>query len=251
MPDGWELHRARSARWLSRVDSLPDAGRYVHDLGLALLFPAERVDAPSLWEAVAGEDAKPFADGMGPHETRLWTWKDELPSAGLAWYGKFLHRRASLLSPELLAALYPGRGTEDDHRALELSRDAHEIVDALRGGPLTTAALRRIVGDKARYERAAGELHRQLLITSGGVDSRGGGWPASVVDLTCRLFTVGGQADPAYVTRRYVDTMLLTTVRQMARALGWPVPVSRQRLDVLVADGLADRPSRDTYTAVR
>jgi len=248
--DGWELHRARGDRWLARVDSLVEAGRHVDSLGLVLLFPADRLEAPTLWEAVAGEEVEPFADGMGHNEARVWEWKDELPKAGLAWYGKFLHRRASLLSPELLAALYAGDGKDTDHRRMDLSRDAHDIVEALRGGPLTTAALRQIVGNKARYERAAGELHRQLLITSAGVEGRGRGWPASVLELTCRLFTVGGTADPAYVSERYLDTMLVTSVREMAGALGWPVPVTRQRLDALVARGVADRPSRDTY-AVR
>jgi predicted ArsR family transcriptional regulator len=51
------------------------------------------------------------------------------------------------------------------------------------------------------------------------------------------------------VSERYVDTMVVTTVREMARALGWPVPVVRQRLDALVASGVADRPSQDTYRA--
>ena len=212
-------------------------------------FRPQRIEAPSLWEAVAGEDTVPFANGMGRDEARIWEWKDELPNAGLTWYGKFLHRRASLVSPDLLSALYPGRGKDTDHRTMDLSREAHEIAEALRGGPLTTAALRQLLGDKARYERAVGELHRQLLVTSAGVQRRGTGWPASVVELTCRLFTVGGSADPVYVSERYVDTMVVTTVREMARALGWPVPVVRQRLDALVASGVADRPSQDTYRA--
>jgi hypothetical protein len=70
-----------------------------------------------------------------------------------------------------------------------------------------------------------------------------------VVELTCRLFTVGGTADPAYASERYINTMLVTTVREMARALGWPVPATRQRLDLLVAGGFATRPSCDTYAA--
>jgi hypothetical protein len=88
-----------------------------------------------------------------------------------------------------------------------------------------------------------------LLITSAGVENRASGWPASIVELTCRLFTVGGTADPAYVSERYLDTMLVTTVREMARALGWAVPATRAHLDALVTHDGAARPSRDTYTA--
>jgi hypothetical protein len=148
MSDVWQLRHARGDRWLARVDSIEEAGRHIDNLGFVLLFPAERIEAPSLWEAVAGEDAKPFAGGMGHNETRIWQWKDELPSTGLAWYGRFLHRRSSLLSPELLAALYPGRGKETDHRTMDLPREAHDIVEALRGGALTTATLRQISGTR-------------------------------------------------------------------------------------------------------
>lgn len=244
-----ELRRARGDAWLARVDTVPAAARHVERLGYLLLFPAERVEAPSLWESVAGEDAEPFAAGMGEDEARVWAWKDELPLAGAAWYGKFLHRRGSLLSPSVLAALYPGRGRDTDHRALELSREAHDLAEALRGGPLSTATLRQLVGDKGRYERAVGELHRQLLVSSAGTEQRGSGWPASVLDLTCRLFDVGGRSDPEYATERYVETMLVTSVREMARALGWPVPVTRQRLADLAARGRAEPTGRDTYAA--
>jgi hypothetical protein len=245
--DEWELRRARGERWLTPVATLAGAAAFVDDLGLALLFPADRIEAPSLWEAVAGEDAEPFAAGMGESEERIWAWKDELPQAGLSWYGKFLFRRGSLLSPRLLAALYPGRGRDTDHRSIDLSREAHEIVEALRGGPMTTAALRQLVGDKSRYERAVGELHRHLLVTSAGVEVRPAGWPAAIVELTCRLFPVGGEADPAYAIGRFLETMLVTTGRTAARALGWPLPVTRQRLDSLVQAGRAERIAADTY----
>src|SRR4029450_2901092 len=79
--DDLALRRERGARWLSDppVTTLEGAGAFVAEHGLALLFPAERTVAPSLWEAVAGEDAEPFATGMGEAESRVWAWKDELP----------------------------------------------------------------------------------------------------------------------------------------------------------------------------
>ena len=51
-----------------RVRSIARAAAFVDDVGFALLFPSERVLVPSLWEAVAGEDAEPFASGMGSDE---------------------------------------------------------------------------------------------------------------------------------------------------------------------------------------
>ena len=236
-------------RWLpaSAVTTIEGAGRFVVDVGLALLFPADRITAPSLWEAVAGEDAEPFAAGMGEAESRVWAWKDELPREGLAWYGRFLYRRGSLLSPSLLAALYPGRGDMSDHRLLELSREAHEIAEALIPGPLTTAALRQLVGDRSRYDRGMSELQRSLLVTSAGVEQRGAGWPAGVVDLTCRLFDVGAGVNRAHATTRFLQTVLRATPRELSRAYGWPVTVARDELDRLVASGVAVGSSRTGY----
>jgi hypothetical protein len=247
--DDLSRREARGARWLptSAVSTIEEAGRFVADLGLTLLFPAERIEAPSLWEAVAGEDAEPFASGMGAAESMVWEWKDELPHQGLAWYGKFLYRRGSLLSPSLLAALYPGRGEADDHRSFELSIQAYSVAEALQAGPLTTTALRQLVGGRSRYERGIGELQRSLLVTSAGVAKQRSGWPAGVVELTCRLFDVGGGPDRGYAVARFLETMLWTTPRDVSRAYGWPVATAREELDHLVAAGSAVHAGRGEY----
>jgi hypothetical protein len=61
--DSLALAGARGQRWLPDrpVQSIEDAARFVDDVGFALLFPSDRPTAPSLWEAVAGPDATPFA----------------------------------------------------------------------------------------------------------------------------------------------------------------------------------------------
>jgi hypothetical protein len=229
------LAQARGARWRPDrpVTSIAEAARYVDRLGFALLFPTDRADAPALYEAVAGEDAVPFERGMGPAESAVWTWKDELPAAGLAWYGKLLYGRASLLAPALLRALYPGAGEPDDHEAIELPAEAHRIAEALMTGPLSSAALREIIGDRHRYDRAVSTLHRNLLVTSAGVQEHRSGWPAVVLELTCRLFDVGGGPDRRYATQRFLDTMVEAAPARLARAYGWPVAEARAELAAL------------------
>jgi hypothetical protein len=231
------LGRARGDRWLpdQPVTSLDEAARFIDDVGFALLFPADRIQAPSLWEAVAGPDAVPFAEGMGPAEADVWTWKDELPKAGLAWYGKFLHKRASLVSPRLLSALYPGDGEPADHEAFELPAEAHQLAEALMTGPLTSAALRELIGDRGRYDRAMAALQRNLLVTSCGVHRQRAGWPAAVFELTCRLFDVGGGQDRWYAAERFLDTMVEATPGELARAYGWPAVTARAQFDALGA----------------
>jgi hypothetical protein len=226
------LALARGERWLPDplVATVEEAATFLDQVGWAVLFPAERVIAPSLWEAVAGPDEIPFAAGMGPAEERVWAWKDELPSRGAAWYGKFVHKRASLLSPDLLAALYPGAGEPTDHEALDLPAEAHQIAEALLTGPLTSAALREVIGDRGRYDRAMTALQRQLLVTSAGTQAQRAGWAATVIDLTCRRFDVGGGPDYGQATARFVDTMISTTAAELARAFGWPTAIARERL---------------------
>lgn len=233
MRESAELGRARGDLWLPTplIDAVDGAAAYVDRLGFAVLFPAEKIQAPSLWEAVAGPDAVPFEAGMGPAEAQVWAWKDELPKAGLAWYGKFVYKRASLLSPRLLTALYAGSGEPTDHEAFELPVEAHRIAEALIPGPLPTAALREIVGDRGRYDRAMTALQRCLLITSAGVREQGSGWPTSLIELTCRRFDVGGGLDHAYATKRFVDTMIEGTTAQLARTYAWPTATARTHLD--------------------
>jgi len=235
MRDGDALALARGERWLPEplLTTVEEAGAFVDRVGFAVLFPAERVTAPSLWEAVAGPDDVPFATGMGQAEELVWGWKDDLPRIGAAWYGKFIHKRASLLSPALLAALYSGAGEPTDHAALELPQHAHLIAEALLTGPLPTAALREIVGDRSGYDRAMSALQRHLLVTSAGVHPRRAGWPATIIDLTCRLFDVGGGPDHGYATERFAATMIEPTPGELARAFGWPIGTARQRLAAL------------------
>jgi hypothetical protein len=237
-----ELGQARATRWWvrgRRIGSIARAADFVDDVGFALLFPAPRAAVPSLWEAVAGEDEEPFGAGMGTNEQRVWTWKDELPRQGLAWYGAFLGGRGSFLSPDLLRALYPAAGDPTDHHSLQLSPAAHEIAEAITAEPLPSATLRALVGDRSRYQRAITELQRSLLVTTAGVQETGSGWPAALIALTCHQFDVGGGPDHSLAAERFLDTMLATTPAELGRAFRWPVAQARVRLDELVEKGRA------------
>jgi hypothetical protein len=236
------LGHARARRWWvtrRRIGSIERAAAFVDDVGFALLFPKQRVLAPSLWEAVAGEDAEPFAAGMGTSEQKVWEWKDELPRRGLAWYGVLLAGRGSFLAPALVAALYPGDGAIDDHEALPLSAAAHEIASALAAEPLPSAALRALIGDRRRYESGIVELQRQLLVTRAGVRDNRSGWPSALLDLTCRQFVVGGRRDLGMVAARFLDTALEATAADLARTFRWHLAQAREHLDELVRTGRA------------
>ena len=239
--DDLVLARSRGNRWLPspRVGTLEAAARFIDDIGFAVLFPADRVEVPSLFEAVADPDVVAWAQGMGVAESMVWTWKDALPAARYAWSGKLLHRRASLVSPALLASLYQGQGDLDDHRGFELPPDSHRIAEALLHGPLPSSALRELVGDRKRYGLGMTELHRSLLVTSAGIVEQRGGWPAKLVDLTCRVFDVGRGGDRGEATRRFLTTVIEANPAGLAKAFGWPLAMAKAELANLVATGEA------------
>jgi hypothetical protein len=246
------LARARGDRWLPERDarSVSDAAAFVDSVGFALLFPADRFAAPSLYEAVAGPDAVAWQHGMGEAESAVWDWKDELPASGTAWYGKFLFKRASLLSPKALGLLYRGAGDIDDYRGFDLGPEARRIAQALAVAPVSSAVLRGdIIGDRAAYERGITELHRSLLVTTAGVAEQRSGWPASVIDLTCRRFDVGGTADDDAAAALFLDTVLTATPAQLARAFGWTAAVAKTVLARLVAAGRV-RAGADGHTVL-
>jgi hypothetical protein len=230
---------------------LAAAARFVDDVGFAILFPADRVEVPSLYEAVAGPDAVAWEHGMGDIESMIWTWKDALPAAGHAWSGKLVHRRASVMSPQLLALLYQGAGDLDDHEGFELPLESHQIATALLHGPLPTSALRELIGDRTRYDRGIAELHRSLLVTSAGVFEQRSGWPATLVDLTCRVFDTGGGSDRTEAARRFLTTAIEAKPADLAKAFGWPLPVAKAHLAALVASGDAALTRTGNHQLVR
>lgn len=232
--------RERERLWLPsrRPASLRAAGQFINKIGFALLFPAEKIMAPSLYEAIAGPDAVPFKDGMGESESKVWQWKDELPDAGLAWSGKLIHKRSTLLSPGLLGLLYEGNGEPEDHRAFNLMPEARRIADALAGGPLPTSALRELIGNRSRYDRAMVELQRHLLVSSAGTQEQRTGWPAVLVDLTCRIFDVGQARSREGAALHFLRTMFVAEPVQLAKAFAWTTADARSELDKLAA---ADR----------
>ena len=250
--DDFRTRRAR--RWWQAGRPIRSIGRaeaFVADVGFALLFPATGVALPSLYEA-ASEQPMPFSEmAWGPDEQRVWGWKDELPRKRLAWSGRLLRGgRASFLAPDLLANCYPRAGEPDDFHQAPLGGVAGGIAETLlASGPLPTAVLRQAVGlegrrGSARFSAAVVELGRALVCTSFGTEQVGSGWPSVVLELTARAFDLGGrEPHEAWrrlrVARRFLDTMLVASDRELASAFGWPRVTARAALEELVDCGEA------------
>lgn len=249
-----ELAQARTERWwltTRSVASLARAGAFIDDVGFALLFPHEGVVLPTLYDAVSDLPLSTIKDYWGPDATRVWTWKDQLPRRGLAWYGRFLRGRPSFLAVRLLADLYPRAGRPDDFEDAVLSTAARRIATILlRSGPQSRAALREALGVAGRRQRdafsaAVAELSSLLVVTHFGLEEAGAGWPTTILELTSRAFEIPCRPNPGAThlraARWFVDTMLETRPQELARTFGWDVGRARDMLEDLVASGHAAR----------
>jgi hypothetical protein len=95
-----------------------------------------------------------------------------------------------------------------------------------------------------RFSAAVVQLGRALVCTSFGTEQVGSGWPSVVLELTVRAFDLGGH-DPdeaarrLRVGRRFLDTVLVTSVRELASVFGWSPAAAHAALDELVDRGEA------------
>ena len=231
--------------------TLKQAAKWIDELGFALLFEHKGQALPALWVRATTPTPHEKFD-WGPEAEVVWSWKDELPKRGLAWYGHFVNGRKSFLSPTMLRALYPSPGRADDFRGLDLSPDARRIAEVLLpSGPQSAATLREATGLRgASFDRAIKELGRALVITHHGTEDQGAGWPSSVFELTARAFDVRGARDLDAAAERFLRTVLTCQPNHLARACNLTSARATTLLDALVARGITSKQgSRYTLTA--
>lgn len=249
-----DLEQARARRWwLTRrhIGRIDRAARFIDDVGFSLLFPKAGVAIPSLWEAASDRPLKDIEREWGPDIERVWSWKDELPRRGLAWYGEFVRGRKSFLSPALLADLYPRSGRPGDFEESELTPAAHRIARILlTSGQQSTAVLREAVDVEGtrgseRFNRALGELGRALVTTHHGTREEGTGWPSAVLDLTARAFRIPRRRNADACRRSaattFLDTMVVARPYELGNAFHWGAAAARRAFDDLVVRGEAER----------
>jgi hypothetical protein len=240
-----------------RLQNEEDAARFVNEVGLSVLFPVQRVELPSLWEAINGS-VRPVPrhhndEALG----KAWGWKDTLPAQRRIYYGKLLRNKATLLALDLLPSFYalsPNFGSEEDYlleyEAGRLSREARVICDVLlERKALPTGELRRLArlssrSQKYRFERAMVELQRKLIAVKVGISDAGPWHYSYVYDLFVRAypqqveaarFLVPRQARQAIV-RRYLRTAVVSGREYLAWLFGWErEEVSRAVEDLLDA----------------
>jgi hypothetical protein len=228
-----------------RLRSSQQALQFINEVGFCSLFPVWHEEMPSLWEAVCGE-ARPLSIHHDDVELgHTWNWKDELPSRGLVFYGKLVHKKPTLVSLDLLPhfyALSENYGDIEDYlleyQDGKLSEEAKRVYEALlQHGALPTSHLRRRAGldgksNAPRFDRAICELQLGLKIVKTGIsDANAWGycyvydvllrhWP----DLARRAGAIPSQEGMRVLLLTYLRNVGVTTPADVARLMGWDLP---------------------------
>ena len=241
-----QIYRSSRAQ---RVRTMDEAARFIDSVGFSLLFASTQgIELPSLFEAVKGRRDAHIED-WDQDSDRVWVWKNDLPAARCAFYGKALAGgKPVFVSLKMLPYLFATAALEnvdDAYKHGRISQDAKRVNDAVRAmGPTPTIALRAALGlDVRRYHRALDELQHALVILPIGAVNEHGAWPSQIFELAARWFPrqaaraqkiAVDQARRALVAR-YVETVVACTEAMIGRVFGWPRVQVKETVDELVA----------------
>lgn len=196
------LERERLARYRfspsARVITLAHAARFIDRVGFCWLFAPRdhRLELPSLFEAVKGRrDA--HIEEWDADSDKVWSWKNDLPAAKCAYYGKALAGKSCFISLKILPYALAALGEEDFENAYArgaIPYDTKRVYDALKNfGAQPTQMLKRNSGftgkeGNARFHKALDDLQKRMLAMPMGAANEGAAWHSQIFDLVAHWY---------------------------------------------------------------
>lgn len=235
-----------------RLQTVHDALEFVNQRGFVTLWPIRGIEVPSLWAATAG--ARPVAAEHDDPGHITWGWKDQMLDQRQWYYAKLLRGKATFVSLEVLPNFYAVSLREADlddfrqaYRAGTLSREAHQIADALlEHGAMDSIALRRRAGlssaeNKSRFDRGLTELQKGLWILPIGV-AEAGSWRYAFIyefldrwfpDLPSHAGFLRRERARATLINNYLQSVGAAEEIEIKKVFGWKPKLVRETLLLL------------------
>ena len=245
-----------------RVQTLEEARAFVEEVGFCHFWPIKNIETPNLFHAIAGRVRSVPMEHDDPDISKCWGWKDQSLDKKWWYYGKFLRRRATMVSLEMMPhfyALSENYGSLDDYLMEyedgRMTAEAKAIYEAiLENGPLDTVRLRResrmsAESAKSRFDRALVELQVGLKVLPIGVAEAGAWNYAFVYELFQRWFPdIPEQARPIgraearrVLVSRYIDNVVLVDRKMIAKVfhvLKWTPKELDHTIAALLEEGV-------------
>lgn len=215
---------------------------FLNDVSMALIFGSRDIPLPKIYDCAAAD-----AD--------WWAWKDLLQAKKLAYNGRVVRHKATLISmgllPAFLAVYLTGGGFamyEEEYYWGNLSQLANQVAQYLdRKGPTATDVLRQAIMPKGkdhtrRYHAALFELQSKFKIVTVGLEDRS--WGVRVLDLFMnwvpakverRAETMGREEAMVRILAAFVGTAGAVPERTLPRIFGWPSEEASRASDFLVS----------------
>jgi hypothetical protein len=266
-PDIQKLQDRKAHRLPSlRIKTIDSAGKFIHEVGFCLLFPLDRINLPTLYDATCGGERKIMA-GWSETMQKLWSWKDELAANKQAFFGKYFKGRPSFISLEMLPYFYAISGNyggiEDYQEIYEegrITQEAKRICDFIYNkGATPTVRLKKEAGFRGkgggyRFDKALKELQRSLLVANRGIYTGESSWPSIIVDLLPRIFPkevkkslkVSEEKARKEIVKKFFDVALAARGKDLNGILDWKGEHVQSTLDALLKEGVIHE-SKDKF----
>ncbi len=251
-------HRARTFHLLPAkpLSSQSQALRFVNERGFIYFWPIKGIDLPSLWTAVAGDRPVPDAHDDPGHVT--WGWKDDALPKRIWYYAKVLHRKATMISLDIIPYFYAlsqnyGSPEEDHLVAYEeghLTLAAKNVYEALlREGALDSISLRKAArlssAKESEWNRALEDLQKDFKILPVGV-AEAGTWKYAFIyqitawhypDLPVSARVISESQARTKLLELYFESVGAAQARDANKLFGWGTELMSRALMRLVESG--------------
>jgi hypothetical protein len=242
-----------------RVMNQQQAVEFVNDVGFSFLFPIQKIELPSLWDAIAGRVVKTYPQHNGYEIERTWGWKDEALDKKWWYYSKLIRDKATLVSLDFLPNFYAlsenfGDYEHDyleEYKTGQLTSEARQVYEALlKNGALDAVRLRREAhlssdANKGRFDKALTDLQTGLKVLPVGIAPVGAWRYAFIYEILPRWFPqvpvraqqIGRVEARRRILDQYLRNVIFSTVPIAARLFRWSTAEAHQAAETLEAEG--------------
>jgi len=238
----WRVQRASYLRTPGQMTDFLD------EVGMCLLFACRDIPLPKLYDCAADD-------------VNWWSWKDVLQERKLAYNGRLVRRKATLVSMQLLPAFYAvylsGGGYtifEEEYYWGKLGQLANEVAESLdRNGPTPVDVLRAKVVPSGkehtrRFHSALLELQSKFKIVTVGLKDKS--WGVRILDLFVNWVPLEVERAVENMTREeamrriclaFLNTAGACPERRLPGLFGWTTTETSRQVEDLAAAGLLRR----------
>lgn len=160
-----------------------DAVDFIHSVGFCMAFKTELSELPSIWNALKGERKPDIPTSIDSDQDVIFTWglKDRLPQNRKAFFGKFIKKQPTFISPEYVPYFFilnANVGNTDSswenfvHK--HISEAEKRVLDSImEDHPISTINLRKKMESTGKYirpvfDKSLQELERKMYIVEIG-----------------------------------------------------------------------------------